>query len=298
MKTWLWQTLMRMADRCEKSSDYFKGAANRLVPERALTLVDCEAQGWQNVRPCFVLSTGRSGTMFLNQLLMLSPRIMAHHHPRPELIRASKRAFEEIAVKPEIFQETFKSAREELIYKAAFRNQVYVETNNRITFFAPIIRDCFANAVFIHLVRHPGDFVRSGIRRHWYSGKSSHDPGRIVPLSGELQKKWQDLPLITKIGWLWNETNQFIQEFKNQVPEPDFLFIQAEELFQDYHLAEKIFSFLHVPTPHSKKIKEIMQKPVNVQKKGKYSHYNEWPDQHKVDLRNICPLARVYGYTL
>ena len=70
MKTWLWQTLMRMADRCEKSSDYFKGAANRLVPERALTLVDCEAQGWQNVRPCFVLSTGRSGTMFLNQLLI------------------------------------------------------------------------------------------------------------------------------------------------------------------------------------------------------------------------------------
>ena len=41
--------------------------------------------------------------------------------------------------------------------------------------------ELFPKAKFIQLVRHPGDFVRSGIRRKYYSG-NENDDSRITPL--------------------------------------------------------------------------------------------------------------------
>ncbi|MFC1568997.1 sulfotransferase [bacterium] len=296
MKEWLRRWLIQTADWWEGGIKYLRGAAYQLAPESSISLADCESQNWLNVRPCFVLSTGRSGTLFLNRLLILSPDIMALHQPSPELIRASKQAYENIYNNPATFQETFKSAREELLLYAANRNKTYTETNNRITFFAPIIRDCFPNAVFIHLVRHPGDVVRSGIRRNWYSGKSSHDPGRIVPVSGEMIKEWDTVSLIGKIGWLWNETNQFIEDFKKQLPEENCLFIRAEDLFKDIEIAASVFPFIKVDPPSIKKIQKLMQRPANEQRKGQFPRYKDWSDEDQEILKRFCPLAQKYGY--
>ena len=298
MKEWLRQLLIQTADRWEESLRYLRGAAYRLSPERSLTLADCESENWMNTRSCFVLSTGRSGTLFLNRMLMLSPDVMAVHQPHPELIRASKMAYENIQTRPAIFSETFKSAREELLLQAANRNKIFVETNNRITFFAPVIRDCFPNALFIHLVRHPGDFVRSGIRRHWYSGKSSHDPGRIQPFSGSVKEEWDTFSQIARIGWLWNETHRFIEAFKTTLPEEACLYVRAEDLFQNSGAAESVFRFLQLPVPPVKKINKQMQRPANVQKKGAFPHYDAWQEEDKETLKRFCPLAKQYGYIL
>ncbi len=271
-----------------------QGAANRLAPGQKVTLGDCEQRGWENVRPGFVLSTGRSGTLFLNRLLLLSPVAAAIHQPRPELIRASRRAYEEIAHRPEIFAETFKSAREELVAEAAERGQVFIETNNRITFFAPIIRHIFPRAVFIHLVRHPGDFVRSGIRREWYSGTHSHDLGRIVPREGEMRERWDGLSPIEKIGWLWNETNQFIERFRETIPAEACLFVKAEELFSNRATAREITRFLGLGDVEVSD--RLLSRPANVQRRGRYPHYAEWPAEDKDRLQRIAPLMSRYGY--
>ncbi|MFZ0390088.1 MAG: sulfotransferase, partial [Calditrichia bacterium] len=267
-------------------------------PESEVTLADCELQNWQNVRPCFVLSTGRSGTLLLNQLLQLSPAAAAHHQPSPELIRASKRAYEEIRQSPEVFCEVLKSAREELILQAAQRNKVYIETNNRITFFAPVIPDVFPQAVFIHLTRHPGAFVRSGIRRRWYSGKHEHDVGRPEPLEPEMKTKWKQFTQVEKIGWLWNETNRFIEDFKKEVNPERVLQIKAENLFSDPQTTEKIFAFLHLPPISRQRIAKKLKTPVNVQKKGEFPKYSDWPPEIKEQLRKVVPIASRYGYSL
>lgn len=295
MKLFLYRQLLKTSAFLTHLSRKADGAANRLMPSRQISLQECEAQNWQNVKPCFVLSTGRAGTLLLTQLLQVSPHIRVAHQPQPELIRASKIAYEQIANSPKIFLETFKSAREELVLEATSREQQYIETNNRITFFAPIIRDVFPNAVFIHLVRHPGSFVRSGIRRNWYSDQHAHDIGRISPQVGEMKDRWPKLSQIEKIGWLWNETNQFIENVREQIPTSHFLFVKAELLFKDISITEKIYEFLEIDCPMRARLQKNL-KPVNVQKKGEYPPYREWPEKDREMLKGVAPLMEKYGY--
>lgn len=287
---------LSLSDVLETIVKKLRGAAVLSAPQKSLTIVDCEKQNWKNVRPCFVLSTGRAGTLLLHRLLLLSSNGYSVHQPRPELIRASKRAYEEIEKAPEIFKETFKSAREELVFEASVRDKVFIETNNRITFFGPIVQEVFPNSVFLHLVRHPGDFVRSGIRRNWYSGEHDHDLGRIVPISGEIKNVWKQSSIIQKIGWLWNETNQFIENFTATVDPQNIFFVKAEELFSQAKITEQIYNFFLLDGFNAAKIKKVIKKPVNIQKKGHYSEFQNWPEKDKQELQQITPLGNKYGY--
>lgn len=298
MKKKLRRIFLLSAHRLEVWAKQLKGAADKVIPEKRIFLMDCEQNGWQNSRPCFVLSTGRSGTLLLNNLLLLAPEAMPLHEPVPELYRPSREAYERIDREPAVFREIFKACREEYLLKAVRQDKIYIETNNQITFFAPIIREVFPNAVFLHLVRHPGSFVRSGIRRKWYTGEHSHDIGRIVPVLGDLAGKWTQLHPIEKMGWLWNETNQFIENFKKTIPAEDCLFVKAEEMFSQVETARGIFQFLGLSYPGDKAVKSVIQKPVNVQKKGDFPPFKTWPEEDKQRLRDFAPLAEKYGYDL
>lgn len=290
--------LLKISDILERTAKKIRGAADKVRPAKSITFLDCERQNWENVRPCFVLSTGRSGTLLLNMLLSLSSQAYAVHQPKPELIRASKRAYQEISESPEIFKEVLKSAREEMVFEAAQRERIFVETNNRITFFAPVIPQVFPNAVFIHLVRHPGDFVRSGIRRKWYSGTHDHDVGRIIPTDQQIKQKWEQWSSIERIGWLWNETNQFIENFKSNFIPENLLFVKAEDLFADPQITKGIYEFLHLSDFNPKLVRKLIQRPRNVQSKGSFPEYPSWSKEDKQRLREVAPLLLKYGYQL
>ncbi len=292
------QVFLKAAILCEDLSRKFYGAALKLFPEQKITLAECEKNHWANIRPVFVLSTGRSGTLLLNALLQTSPDAYAVHHPHPELIRISRRAYEEIHHRPDLYREIFKVAREELLVEAAKKGKIFIETNNRITFFAPVIPHIFPRAVFIHLVRHPADFVRSGIRRKWYSGTHEHDIGRIVPVAGPFRDQWERMSPIEKIGWLWNETNQFIEAFKAQLPEEKLLFVKAEDLFKKVETTRQIFQFIGLSGFNPKTISRKLKRPLNVQKKGEFPPYREWSEKQKEALIRVAPLARKYEYSL
>jgi hypothetical protein len=298
MRQFIRRKLIETAIFFEHLSKQLYGAADKVVPEKKLFLYDLEQQNWESIRPCFVLSTGRCGTELLNRLFLLSPDADTHHEPTPELVRASKRAYEELSHAPEIFREVFKSAREEYLLKSARQDKIYIETNNKVTFFAPIIRDVFPKTIFIHLVRHPGSFVRSGIRRKWYTTDHSHDAGRIVPLSGEWKKRWATMSPIEKNGWLWNETNQYIENYLRTLTPDNYIFVKAEDLFQNPDETKRIFEFIGLSGYSPKKVEKIISKPVNAQKKGQFPPYREWPDSDKAALKRVAPLADKYGYQL
>ena len=54
--------LLGLSYRLDAFDKKVQGAINRFSPAKTLTLADCVAGNWQNVRPVFVLSTGRCGT--------------------------------------------------------------------------------------------------------------------------------------------------------------------------------------------------------------------------------------------
>ena len=298
MKKITWEFLHNNANRLEVIAQMMRGAAYKLISAKKVYLAECERQNWTNLRSCFVLSPGRSGTLLLTKVLELSYEAYPMHVPRPELCRPSLRAYEQMKNHPEIFREVLKSAREDYVLNAVRTDRVYVETNNRITFFAPIIRDVFPNSVFIHLVRHPGDFVRSGVRRGWYSGYNEADVGRIVPTTCELLERWKDWSPIERIGWLWNETNQFIEDFKDHVSPQHVLLVKAEDLFRDIEISRQIYRFLGIDDFQSKRVARLLRRPVNIQKKGGFPPYKEWRENDKALLKRFASLASKYGYTL
>ena len=244
---------------------------------------------------CFVLSTGRCGTKLLTNLLELSKEIICEHLPSPELEYFCKLAYEASHEENSKFRLGVDMARYELIQNTFLRNQIYVETNCRITFFAPFLAEIFKQSKFIHLVRHPGDIVRSGVRRKWYEGHAT-DVGRIVPLDNS---NWNNMTQIEKIAWLWNETNQFIEDFKSHLRDSNrIIFVRAENLFSMPETTIKIFEFLQLEPPPENKISKMIKQPVNVQREGHFPECDQWDSEQKEQLKEYVILSSKYNYNL
>lgn len=250
-----------------------------------------------NYTPVFVLSTGRCGTEYLTRILEVNDQTKVYHSPHPELIIASKFAYENHFTKREIIKNVVESARIELILNSYLRNKIFIETNNKITFFAFAISEIFSKSKFIHLTRHPGDFVSSGLNRKWYMNSSNHDLGRIVPINEKID--FESFNQIQKIGWLWNETNLFIEKFKKILNNPNrLLTIKSEDLFGNISTINSIYKFIDSEYSSGKKLNSILTKKTNVQKIIKYPKYDVWNKEDKESLASVCTIADIYGYRL
>lgn len=242
----------------------------------------------QQIQPVFVLSTGRCGTKWLTELLSNRSDVLVNHALQPELVRQSKLAYQNRHTDPEFIR----AARDDLISAAYHSHRIYIETNNRITFFAPLLAQAYPNSRFIHLYRHPADFIRSGMRRNWYAGHSA-DIGRITMADAN---QWQTLSQFEKIAWLWNETNSFIEKFLQTLPPNRYFIISSETLFAEPTQVKTLCEFIGVPDISLQTIIQKQKKPVNVQKKGNFPKYQDWTPEQKKQLANLCPLATNYGY--
>ena len=231
-----------------------------------------------DAEPVFVLSTGRVGTMLLTRLFELENGLHIEHEALPEMLYAGKLAYADPG-NIEFIKGAFMAGRYEAVRDCHISNLRYVETNNRLTFFAPAVAELFPKAKFIHLLRHPDSFVSSGIQRNWYTGKTITDEGRIAPPKDLAIERQQD-----KIAWLWNATNAFIEEFKEGAGKDRTLTVRSEDLFSNAQEAERILNWLDFKAD-KRSIKKVLDTPVNTSRKKKISQeYN--PD--------LTPLAKKY----
>lgn len=262
----------------------------------------------------FFLSSGRTGTKFFTVLLNFSSKVKAFHSPmnlfcfsKSELIEQGRVAYEfyrkkgfddkELNI---LLAEVFLAAREDLLYSTYLYGKIYIETNNRITFLAPAIKFLIPNAKFIHLYRHPGEFIRSGIRRGYYKSNSQHELGRLKPLKGsKYYDVWERFDDIQKIAWLWNETNLFIEDYLSTMLNKNdyFKFDFTQNL--NVENIKRLLNFLDIVDISEKTIENLIKKPINIQKKGSFPKYEDWFEENKEKVRKICgKLAEKYGYQL
>ena len=246
--------------------------------------------------PTFVLSTGRCGTKLLTVMMEKDPHITVKHTPNPELIYYSRYAYEH-QDDAETLQRIVDAARLDILQRAYIGNKHYIETNNRITFFAPALSVLYPRSRFIHVVRHPGDFVRSGIRRKWYKGISTHDIGRIVPMDEEIP--WNKMSDIERSSWLWNETNLFIENAKSELKGTGrYLTIRAEDMFKKPEVIKQIYRHIGAKPPADEAIRSVISSPVNSQSGKDFPRYEEWSKSQKDELEHWATLTSKYKYEL
>ena len=231
-----------------------------------------------NAAPVFVLSTGRVGTMLLTRLFELEKGLHIEHEALPEMLYTGKLAYADPS-NIEFTKGAFMAGRYEAIRDCQLQNLRYVETNNRLTFFAPAMAALFPNAKFIHLLRHPDSFVSSGIQRNWYTGKTITDEGRIAHGKDLGIERQQD-----KIAWLWNATNAFIDDFKAGAGKDRTLTVRSEDLFSNAEEAERILNWLNFKADKTS-IQKVLNTPVNSSRKKKT------PQEYNTDL---TPLVKKY----
>jgi len=275
-------------------------------PVRKGTIHDLRVDGFKNInRPVFFLSTGRTGTLWFSKLLSLDKHVKVKHKPVPDLAFQGRFVWEMYVKnnfnlpeeKTRSLEEIFLSAREQYLRYSFKTNKRYIETNNYITFFAPVIAGLIPDSIFVHLYRHPGEFARSAIRRNYYQNNNADDIKRIIPvniLPGD--RKWEEYSQIEKTAWLWFETNSFIEEFKSNIPTERIYTLDINELNLENVL--KLIRFAGISIKISK-VEKMLKRKANVQKTGSFKVYNDWGRDQKEELANICgELSDKYGYKL
>ncbi len=266
----------------------------------------------EEYRPVFFLSTGRTGTEFFTKLLSNSEKVQVFHSPsnlfcnaQSELIEQGKVAYEmymKYGFNDErtnkLVSQIFMASREKLLYTTYLHNKTYIETNNRIVFLAPALKYIFPNVKFVYLHRHPGEFIRSGIRRKYYKSNSIHELGRLIPLDGtKYFTQWLKFDDIQKIAWLWSETNSFIDDFLSTLDNSDLFRFDFNRLTENN--IKNLLNFLAIEDIDSEVIGNSINRPINIQKVGAFPKYKEWDQMDKDKVVNLCgELSLQYGYKL
>lgn len=244
-------------------------------------------------QPVFFLSTGRCGTQWISELLKKDRELAVFHHPVPNLAIQGKLAWESYWGTPltelnqqEVFlQELFLAGRESHLRYTAKAEKRYVETNNYITFFAPVLARIFPDALFVHMVRHPAGFIRSALDRSYYTPGSPDDIKRIHPIQGEFEQQWDGLSQFARAAWLWKETNTFIDRFRASLPEHRSVLFPFD--LSGTEQVQKVIDFLAVNISETQIKKKLTQK-VNAQKNRKFPPYREWDEVHKEEVKAVC----------
>jgi len=251
---------------------------------------------FQEMEPVFVVSTGRSGSELLVRLMKKANMGSIFHEPHPRMFLGSKLAYKLGPGQIDAKIMAFLNARYFLLKNAYLQEQRFIETNNRTTFFMDAIAEIFPKAKFIHMIRHPGAFVRSGLRRNYYTG-NENDDGRLTPnQQNPVSFEWENITRLEKIAWLWNETNVFIEEKKDSLDLDRVLTVHANDLFTDPKKFQAICNFLNHPELDRDQIESLITNPVNKQKQGKVRKWDTWPAGEIELLKKWTPIGKRYGF--
>jgi hypothetical protein len=184
--------------------------------------------------------------------------------------------------------------------RAYWLDRVYFESNNRITFLADLLISIFPHAKFIHLVRHPYDFVRSALNRGYYK-EHIRDFARIHPKpTNKIYHKWNDISRMEKCAWLYKQTNLHILNVLENLPPERKAFVKAEDIFSfNYAEVKKIFKFVNHNTkpPGISHIKKVLKKKINSSITRKIPAPEYWStDEIDTVQKHTLSLMKKFGY--
>lgn len=298
----LWQVLrfFRVASRwhAQIEIEYYAKLAEHSVSHEKDQILPFE-----ELEPVFVLSTGRCGTQTMSALAELISDVSSHHEPEPTLIEVSYLYFMQLShhASNDFWQQLLGVNRDELIRQAARSGKIYFETNNRMALLSDLLVSYYPKAKFIHLVRHPCDFVRSGMRRKYYADHP-WDFVRIEPQQKDpAYIGWKASSQLEKCAWLWAKTNSHIDTVLDTVPKERKLFVRSEDIFNNVgNTVNNVLSFISERhQPDQKKIERVLGMKLNQQTHGIYPTWKSWSAEEAQIMQHHCgELIRKYGYEI
>lgn len=199
----------------------------------------------------FILSTGRSGSTSIVDMLNQHPDCKAFHEDIRQLIRIST----QLAYFPEDKEAFIAEIKDIFSVKPwqASADQILVHSDQRLWNLIPFLKDYFPNSKFIHLKREPVPSVLSMIARGWYA---PHEFPKVndfdwskFRLQGDRlnmysKQEWDEFTNIQKCAWYYQFINESIQrDVQDNLSEDRFLTLHIESILSD---SAKINKFLGI----------------------------------------------------
>ncbi|MDP2157751.1 MAG: sulfotransferase domain-containing protein [Nitrospirota bacterium] len=241
--------------------------------------------------PVFIVSTGRSGSQMISQVLALHPLICSLHEPHPHL-RAE--AFTKWAgtAKKELIEKRIKKKRDDLIRQIRMNEFAFVESSHYVSHLIDEVCGMY-QAKIVHQCRDGRDFVRSGLERGWYRDQSidrkiktwlrrkflieigdAKVDHRLIPPAG-LTTRFE------KITWLWAEMHRTVINSLEKIPKERQFFLRIEDIDRQ-HIAG-LLEFMEVPFDDGllDRMLEVAMSRPGKSRKNTSPRPDEWPDADK-----------------
>lgn len=194
----------------------FGGINGKLIDENQLKDYLPTYSSRRDNKLVFILSTGRSGSKAIVDILNTHSECVAYHEDIHQLIRLSTKFAHE---------RDFNSIEKELAsifqYKVIPNGQkVIIHSDQRLWNLVPFLSTYFPNSRFIHLKRDAVPSVISMISRNWYKDGeypkfNKHDWAKYRlngSLTGEVDEiTWKNWSPLEKCCWYWCHVNNTIK---------------------------------------------------------------------------------------
>ncbi|HET6924804.1 MAG TPA: hypothetical protein VFH39_03175 [Candidatus Saccharimonadales bacterium] len=261
----------------------------------------------------FILSTGRTGTVYLADLLNQLDGVVALHEPKPSrVLNAWTTAFLEGRISVDFMTAALAGKRRKT-FKNVHAKRLYVESNNFIAGFADALGAVFDDPVVVHLVRDPRDFITSltnrgddrGIRKLF---------NKYVPYWAYVPEgvKKRQLNALTRAAYRWVAINEYLDDFGTRSRNCHFFKFedvfdrehpdQLHELLRAIGLTNRDISrldFAAKSRPAQPRF-SLLDRPSDSANRSKHAAmapWREWTAAERQEVDRICgPLMRRYGY--
>jgi len=242
---------------------------------------------WQ--RMYFFLSTARSGSKWLSQILDIATPLHSrhefslNHRYQDEALKEEKRTGNGFVQLMQNQDECHDLLIESRAWIESFKED-YAEANVYLPHVDEAFSEAFPDATVVHLHRDPKDVVRSIMNRDWYD--TPQDDKHPV---FEKPTHWDTLSQFEKCCWYVRNTHQHLIDKCNTR-------LQFEKMVTDIdHLANQLHQ-LKIPF-YPRLAKALFEQRINENRYYGFPAYPKWTAQQKSQFQDIMnPVNLELGY--
>jgi len=237
----------------------------------------------------FVLSTGRTGTTWLSDILDTCPSAKVEHEPIAREQIEQVRASQSYSV-ARTYINDFRL--KEIFLRAGNLSSidVYGETNSALRRHLVPLKEAIPTATLIHLVRDGRDVVRSVYSRGSYAESHPLYRDYMPPYAPFDQLEWLQLTEFERTCWAWRMENEFLRNHISRRA-------RFEDILSSYELfKEQLLNPLELDVDRTTWTESI-QKSRNSTSKYRIPEWKEWSQEMKDMFGRICSKEMgEYGY--
>lgn len=226
----------------------------------------------------FILTTGRSGSTSIAKYVSTFPGFLCLHEPEPILIKEANLYLYGKYVHSEMV-ELLRASRASHI-----EGREYGESNQKLSFIIPALREAFPSGKFIWLARDGRNVVNSIFALGWYDPELLKESmwQMNLPQAPEINDLdrmiWDTMTPFEKCCWYWNFTNRLIQKNLASLDRQQWIFLRLEDV--DYRQIHNLLKIKDNP----KKLPWVNKKRKNNTKQG----WQAWDKKQRTSFEKLC----------